>query len=347
MRPITRHARTAAALLAVLALAVTTGCSSSSPGGGDGDTKKSIIVVTPTPLGSNNFLQLAVAGAKRAAKKHQASLKTYQSTDPTSIQQNVDAAVRAKPDIVIGISFSVQDVIEKTAADNPDQSFLLVDACPEKPTKNLTCASFKEYEASYLTGVEAGLLTRSGKIGVIAAQDNPFVRRWVDPFADGVKSVNPKAKVTPLFVGGSNPFNDAPRAKAQAQVLADKGVDYVQAAASGGNLGVFEAAKASDLRVFGVDTNQCPSAPGYVVDNVLKRVDVALEAAVGEIIDGNAGGVKVYGLAEDGVGISALEPDLAKSKCTIAKNEDVIAKVKQVRQDIVDGKTKVKDPVTG
>src|SRR5690606_34255852 len=109
-------------------------------------------------------------------KKHDASLKTYESTDPTSIQQNVDAAVRAKPDIVIGVSFSVQDVVEKAAADNPDQRFLLVDACPDEPTENLTCAAFKEYEASYLTGVEAGLLTKTGKLGVVAAQDNPFVR---------------------------------------------------------------------------------------------------------------------------------------------------------------------------
>src|SRR3712207_7335612 len=43
-----------------------------------------------------------------------------------------------------------------------------------------TCAVFREHEATYLAGVEAGLLTQTGRIGVVAALDTPFIRRWVD-----------------------------------------------------------------------------------------------------------------------------------------------------------------------
>ena len=38
--------------------------------------------------------------------------------------------------------------------------------------------------------------------------------------------------------------------------------------------GVFDAAKDGSFHAFGVDVNQCPGAPGLVVDNVIKEVDV-------------------------------------------------------------------------
>jgi basic membrane protein A len=96
--------------------------------------------------------------------------------------------------------------------------------------------------------------------------------------------------------------------------------------------------------VYGVDVNECGSAPGRVVDNVLKHVDVALAAAVTEILDGNTGGFEVYGLAEDGVGVTALEDDVADSGCLVADRPDVVERVRQVRDQIVDGTVTVDDP---
>jgi basic membrane protein A len=325
--------------------------STSASGGGSGSSGtassgKSIIVVTPNPIGGNNFLELAIAGAKRVAADEHASIEVYESTDPTSIQQNVEAAVRKKPTVVVGLSFSLQDVFSSVPADHPDQQFLLVDACPEKPAPNVTCAAFREQEAAYLAGVEVGMLTKSNQVGVVAALDSPFIRRWVDPFAAGAKSVNPSVTSTGLFVGGANPFGDPARGKAQAQVLADKGADYVEAAASGSNVGVFELAKAGKFTALGVDVNECASAPGHVLDNVLKNVDVALEQAVKAILAGQPGGSKVYGLAEGGVGVTALTPDVASSGCLIADHPDVIKKVAEVKQQIIDGTVKVPDPLT-
>lgn len=329
-----------------LAACADTASKSGSSGGSSSAAAKSIIVITPNPVGGNNFLQLAVDGAKRVASAEGASVDVYESSDPTSIQQNVEAAVRKKPSVVVGLSFSLKDVFSTVPGDHPDQQFLLVDSCPDKPAANVTCAAFREQEASYLAGVEAGLMTKTNKIGVVAALDDPFIRRWVDPFAQGAKSVNPKVRSTGLYVGGDNPFGDPARGKAQAQVLADQGADLVQAAASGSNVGVFEIAKSGKLDAFGVDVNQCGDAPGHVVDNVLKNVDVALEQAVKDILAGKTGGSKVYGLKEGGVGVTALTPDVARSGCLVAKRPDVISKVKAVRQQIVDGKITVVDPLT-
>ncbi|WP_382304296.1 BMP family ABC transporter substrate-binding protein [Herbiconiux sp. UC225_62] len=334
----------AAGLLASVAACSSSGGASSTDAAAD--SENSIILITPNPIGSNNFLQLAADGAKEAGEKYDASVDVYESEDPTSIQQNIDAAIREKPSIIIGVTFSVLDQFTEAAADNPDQQFLLIDTSAENPTDNLTAAVFKEYEATYLTGVEAGLLTEANSVGVVASLDTPFIHRWVDPFFAGAESVDPGVKTAAQYVGGDNPFGDQARAKAQAQILADGGADYVQAASSGGNIGIFEAAAESGFKAFGVDTNQCLDSPGNVVDNAIKRVDVALVNSVGDILDGKTGGFTAYGLAEGGVGLTGLEDDAADSKCLIVDHPDVLEQVKKVRDQIVSGEITVTDPLT-
>jgi basic membrane protein A len=341
--------RAGAAALAAGLLVSVAACSSSGGGeGGDAgaENENSIILITPTPIGSNNFLQLAADGAVQAGEEFDASVDVYESEDPTSIQQNIDAAVREEPSIIIGVSFSVLDQITQAAADYPDQQFLLIDTSAEEPTDNLTAAVFKEYEATYLTGVEAGLLTQTGNVGVVASLDTPFLHRWVDPFFEGAKSVKPDVTTAVQYVGGDNPFGDQARSKAQAQILADGGADYVQAAASGGNLGVFEAAAESGFKAFGVDTNQCLDSPGNVVDNAIKRVDVALVNSVGDILGGTTGGFTAYGLAEGGVGLTGLEEGVAELECLIADHPEVIEQVAAIRDQIISGDIVVVDPLT-
>ncbi len=336
MIPSLSRPRRGAVALAVLA-STAAGCAApaapGAPGGPATPESAGIVLVTPNPVGGNNFLQLAVDAAGTAAAQAGAELQVFESTDPTSIQQNVEAAVREAPAVVVGVSFQLEDVFSTVPLDNPDQQFLLVDGCPAPQPPNVTCARFREHEAAYLAGVEAGLLTESGSVGVVAALDSPFIRRWVDSFALGAASVNPEVTSTPLFVGGDNPFGDPARGAAQAQVLADSGADQVLAAASGSNAGVFEVAGRGGFQVFGVDVNECPSTPGRVVDNVLKKVDVALGGAVADVLAGRGGGDLVFGLAEDGVGVTALEPDVASSQCLVA--------------DRPDGTITVPDPVTG
>lgn len=342
----------AAALVAASTLAITlAACSggaapeTGSSGAASGD--KSIIVITPTPIGSNNFLQLAVDGAEQAGTEYGAKVDVYESKDPTSIQQNIDAAVREAPDVIVGVSFSVLDQFTQAATDYPNQQFLLIDTAPDTPQANLTAAVFKEYEATYLTGVEAGLLSQTGKVGVVASLDTPFLHRWVDPFFAGAKSVRSDVQTSVQYVGGDNPFGDQARAKAQALIVAGTGADQIQAAASGGNLGVFEAAAEQGFKAYGVDTNQCLDSPGNVVDNAIKRVDVAVVNGVGNVFDGKAGSITAYGLAEGGVGVTGLEDGVDSSQCLIAEHPDVIEKVKAVRDQIVSGELVVQDPLLG
>jgi len=69
-------------------------------------------------------------------------------------------------------------------------------------------------------------------------------------------------------------------------------------------------------------------APGVVMDNVEKKTDVSVELAIKGIMAGSQPPIAALGLKEGGMSLTALDPDVKDSKCTIADYPDVIAKVK-------------------
>lgn len=324
-----------------------TGCNASAKSTGtssSGAAKKSFTLVTPDAVSQNEFLKLAVTGVKAAATAHDGTAKVYESTDTSSQQQNVQAAVAAAPDVIVLVGYEFADIAAQQAKAHPKQQFLIVDSCTTKTYKNVTCALFREHEAVYLAGAEAGLLTTSDKVGAVDVLDTPQFRRYSDPFAAGAKKVNSKVSSTTRFVGGQSPFNDAARAKAQATTLGAAGVDQVMAASAAGNTGVFQAAKAKGFTAYGVDVNQCLTAPGYVVDNVIKKTDTAVKKGIAQVLSGRTGTTVSYGLKEGGMSLTGLESGVASSKCLIADHPDVLKKVEALRDEIVAGKLTVDDP---
>jgi basic membrane protein A len=311
-------------------------------------TKPMIVYVSPNPIGVNDFLKLGKAGTDRVAAELGLEAKTYESTDPTTQRQNLEAAAKDGAEIVVAIGFEFNDMLPEVAPNYPDTKFLVIDSCPfDKLKPNIFCSVFREWEASFLTGVEAALTTKTGKVGAISALDIPFLHRYTDGFIQGAKHVKPDVEVSPtLWVGGNNPFSDPARGQQRAAAMVAENTDRVLAAGAGSNGGIFKAME--DLpgaMAFGVDVNQCLQAPGVVMDNVEKKTDVAVELAVKGIKGGNQPQIVALGLSEGGMALTGLADNVAESKCTIADYPEVIAKVKEIRDQIVSGALKLEDPM--
>lgn len=312
------------------------------------EDKKPLLVYVTGPIGVDNFLKQGWEGAQRAAKELGGTARLYESPDPTTKRQNVEAAARAGADLVVTITYEFDDILAEVAKAYPNIKFLDVDACPKDPAPNVTCVGFREQEVNFLAGVEAALTSKTGTIGAIGALDIPFIHRWTDSFADGAKYAKPDIKVlNTLWVGGDNPFSDPARGQQRAVSILSDGADRLMAAASASNTGIFASLPDfPGVLAFGVDVNQCPEAEGFILDNVEKKTDVATYATALAVIKGEAKQHTVLGLAEGGLDLTGLGPDVAASKCVIAEYPDVIAKVRQVKQDIIDGKVAVRDPLT-
>jgi len=310
--------------------------------------KPLFVYVSPNPIGVNDFLKLGKVGTERAAQAVGGEAKTYESSDPTTQRQNLEAAAKAGARIVIAIGFEFNDMLPELATAYPKVEFVQIDSCPfDKMKPNIHCAVFREYEASYLTGAEAAWTTKTGKVGAISALDIPFLHRYTDGFIEGAKHVKPDVKISPtLWVGGNDPFSDPARGQERGAAMVADGADRILAAGAGSNGGIFKAVQdASGVNAFGVDVNQCPQAPGVVMDNVEKKTDVAVESAVRAVMAGSAPAIAALGLKEGGMSLTALDPEVKASKCTIADYPDVIDKVKALRDQIVNGSLKIADPM--
>ena len=307
-----------------------------------------LIYVTPGPIGINPFLSLGDVGTRRAAERLGGTAKTFESNlDTASQRSNIEAAIEEAPDVVVLTTFTLLEMADEFSKAHPDQKFILIDACPDEPAPNLHCGVFREHEGAYLLGIMAGHLSESGQIGSVVALDIPFFRRWWESFKLGAESINPDVENSAVFIGGENAFADPARAKELALSLAAQGPDHIFAVGAGSNGGVFEAAEEADFLAYGVDINECPSMPGRVVDNNLKLVDVLVDQLIEKVINGEAGPVESFGLAEGGTGVMALHPDLASSQCVIADHPDVIAEVEAAAEAIIDGSIVVPDPLAG
>ncbi len=115
-------------------------------------------------------------------------------------------------------------------------------------------------------------------------------------------------------------------------------MSIVYAAAGGTGVGVYQAAKDSGKLAIGVDSNQNYIHPGTMLTSMVKRVDVAVYDAFATAREGTwKGGLKVLGLAEDGVGYAIDQHNRALISAEVEK------RVEKARNDIIAGTLKVTD----
>lgn len=325
-------------------------CSSGSGGGGQseeggaapesgGNTESdlSFIYLTNDPIGQNMFLESGRLGTELAAETYGADWKMFEGSTEEANRSNLEQAVAEAPDVIVMITFDFEDLGKEFAEANPDQQFVLIDACPQDAPENLHCAVFREPEASYLLGYEAGMLTESDVVGSIGAVDIPFIHLYTDYFYLGAQAANPDVKDNQLFIGGTNPFGDPAKAKEQGIAIAASGTDHVFAVASGSNSGVFEAGAEKGFTAYGVDVNQCPDQPGVVGDGTLKDVEKLIVTEIGKILDGESTALTTYGLAEGGMNIISLSDIAEGSQCTVMDHPEVVAELAKIKEQIISG----------
>jgi basic membrane protein A and related proteins len=112
-------------------------------------------------------------------------------------------------------------------------------------------------EAQYLNGVVAGHMSKSKKIGFIAAKPIPQVLRNINAFTLGAKSVDSKITTSVIFTGDwSMPVKEAEATNS----LADQGVDVFTMHVDGPKVVVETAAKRGKF-VCGYHASQAKLAP--------------------------------------------------------------------------------------
>ena len=248
-----------------------------------------------------SFNQAAYTGAEAFKAETGIEYADFEIQNDSQREQALRNFARRGHDPIIAIGFSHGSAVETVAQEFPDTRFAIVDMVVDQP--NVRSIVFKEHEGSYLVGVLAAMASESGTVGFVGGMDIPLIRRFACGYAEGVLSVNPEAEVLQAMTGTTGAaWNDPVRGGEITQSHVSAGADVVFHAAGGTGIGVLQAAADAGILGIGVDSNQNGLQPGSVLTSMLKRVDVAVEDAFTDAMNGEwTNGFEVLGLAEGGV----------------------------------------------
>jgi basic membrane protein A len=202
---------------------------------------------------------------------------------------------------------------------------------------NVEGLSFREEEGSFLVGAVAGLLSRTRHVGFVGGMTIPLIRKFEAGYDAGVHAACPSCVVHSAYAGSTpDAFKDPARGRSLAAFEIAAGADVLFHASGATGHGVFEGAREAGVRAIGVDADQYDDMPGTVVTSMVKRVDVAVYDAIADVARGHfRSGVRAFGLADDGIDYVHEGPHAA------AIPDDVKAKVKELRDEVVSGVRRV------
>jgi basic membrane protein A len=297
-------------------------------------------IILPNPRGDRSFIDSAAAGAERAI----AELGVEGVIIETQGVQEHDAAVRRaiqdEPSIVITIAVD-SVTIEEVATEFPDQKFGAQETFffPEPPVlDNLALFNILTHENSYLAGIAAGMLTRTGTVGAVGGIDAPGINLFIVGFEEGVLSVCEDCQLVRSYVGD---FSDPVTAKEQALALFDQGADILYQVAGRSGEGVLQAASETGNFAIGVDSNQDDLFPGTILLSAMKRVDNAVFSFVQSVVDGSyASGTTTVGLAEGFAGLS-WDDGICSRTFDEHGPEDMVMKLPEVRAAIAEARAAI------
>jgi basic membrane protein A and related proteins len=227
--------------------------------------------------------------------------------------------------VIIGTAFGYSDTFKALSEKYPKVAFLNASGTTNGP--NLESFYGRTYESQYLCGMVAGAMSKSGKLGFVAAHPIGPVNWTINAYELGAQKMNPNATVTVIFTGS---WNDPVKERSAAQALADQGIDVIgqhvdtptpQIVAQ--ERGLYGTGHHRDLREFAPKATLCSSAWTW---------DKFLAPELKKVIAGNWQ-PNPYGAFP---GIKDGGTDIACCNSVVPK--DVVDKVMAERKAIMEGK---------
>ena len=310
------------ALAAVLAAA--------SPGFALAQAKLKVAAVYTVPF-EQQWVSRIHKALKAAEARGEIEYKASENVANADYERVLREYATAGNQLIVGESFAVEAAARKVAKDFPKTAFLMGSSGkPQAPNFSV----FDNYiqEPAYLSGMIAGGMTKTNKIGMVGGFPIPEVNRLMHAFMAGARETNPKVEFTVTFI---NSWFDPPKAKEAAFAMIDKGADLLYAE----RFGVSDAAKERGKLAVGNVINTQDKYPDTVVASALWHMEPTIDLALKKVKDGKFAAEDYGPYSTMKFKGSELAPLGSFEKKVPA---DIVAKVKAKEKAIQDGKFTVK-----
>jgi basic membrane protein A len=286
------------------------------------------IVLSTGGLGDKSFNDSAYRGLEKAKQDLGIDFKYVEPASSAEDENYLREYADAGYDLIIATGFTMTDATATVAKDYPEAKFALIDDAVD--IENVRSLTFAEKEGAFLAGALAAMMSKTGVVGFIGGMEVPLIKKFQRGYEEGAKYINPDIKVISTYTASQNPFNDPVKGKENTISQINQGADVVFHAAGGTGLGVIDAAREKGVFAIGADSNQDGIAPGTVLTSILKNVDVAVYDTIKSVQDGNfKGGIEVFGVKENGVGVTDFEFSKDKiGEANLQRLQEITDKIK-------------------
>lgn len=238
-----------------------------------------VALLTPGPVSDQSWNAGAYAGLMRIRDSLGAQVSHIHTKTPAEFEENFHQYGNQGYDLVFGHGFEFQDAASRVGPEYPNTVYITTSG--NRVAANVSPMVFGFEDESYLAGVLAGSLTRSGVIGVIGGAELPPVKSSFVAFEAGARAIRPSVRVITSYVGS---WDDVSAGKEQALAHIRRGADIIFQNADAAGLGVFQAARESgSVLAFGTNANQNEVAPDVIIASVVIDLPRAFLAVAREV----------------------------------------------------------------
>ena len=294
--------------------------SSGSSAAADSGESKGKIAYSVGALGDKSFSDSGEAGMQ-ILKSEGWEEKTFELGDASKADKYEDGildAIDQGYQYILGSS-TYMEIMAKLAEEYPDVKFVGFDEnwSDGQLPDNMTCIFYAQNEGSYLVGMLAAGMTKTGTVAVDVGVENPVINDFVTGFVNGVMDYNTAHGTSVKVVKAAvDSWTDPAKMK---EIVLDQArnnnADIFYQVAGGSGDGLFEACtELNDVWAIGVDSDQYamykdgenPEKADVILTSMLKEVGNSLVSIMHSIENGDDsmwGHTTHLGLAQDSVGI--------------------------------------------
>lgn len=239
-------------------------------------------------------------------------------------------AAEQKYDVIISSNPSLPDLVEPIIQQFPNQKFILLDATREG-NQNIYTVCYDQSQQGFLAGYIGGLMSKSGHLALIAAQEYPVMNEIIYPsFVKGAVAARADANVDFRVVGN---WYDATKGAEIADAVIKNGVDVILPICGGAAQGVISSAVNNGVYISWFDDSGFKRAPGTIIgSSTVKQAEMA-EIVTKQFIEGSVkwGSADMVGMQDgfiefvqdDPLYISAVPQDIRDKMAALVA--DIVA----------------------
>lgn len=242
-----------------------------------------VALLTPGPISDQSWNASAYEGLTRIRDSLGAAISHIQTKTPAEFEENFRQYGTQGYQLVFGHGFEFQDAVQRVAPEFPRTTYITTGGGISGP--NYAAMSLAFEEPSYLAGMAAAAVSRSGVVAAIGGTELPPVKSSFDAFAAGARAINPSITVLTAYLGN---WDDAGAGKEQALAQIARRADVLFQNADAAGLGIFQAVRESKgTWIIGSNADQNAIAPEVTLGSVVIDIPHAFLIVAREVQAGS------------------------------------------------------------